>query len=40
MVPDDMIIEKVTRESFENMLARDAGRTYDNYGTIASSMLG
>ena len=30
----------MTRKQFENMLAREAGKTYDNYGTIAQGLLG
>lgn len=40
VVPEDLQIEAVTREQFENMLAREAGRTYDNYGTIANQLVG
>ena len=40
VIPNDLHLERVTREQFENMLAQDAGRTYDNYGTIASQLLG
>ncbi len=40
MVPDDMLIRKVTRSQFENMLAADAGRAYDNYGAIAQQLVG
>lgn len=40
VIPDDLEIEKVTREAFENMLAKQAGATYDNYGTIAGQLLG
>ena len=35
VVPDDMRIERVSAEIFNEMLAKDANRTYDNYGTIA-----
>ena len=40
VVPEDLVIERVTREQFENMLAKEAGKTYDNYGTIAQQILG
>ena len=40
VVPADMEIQRVTREEFDNMLAKDAGRTYDNYGTIAHQLVG
>lgn len=40
VIPKDMQIEKVTREHFENMLAREAGRSYDNYGMIADQLVG
>ena len=40
VVPDDLRIQTVTREHFENMLAEQAGRTYDNYGMIAENLLG
>ena len=40
VVPDDLRIQTVTRENFENMLAEQSGRAYDNYGTIAENLLG
>lgn len=40
VVPDDLRIETVTREAFERMLAKDAGKAYDNYGTIAADLIG
>lgn len=40
VVPSDLKIETVTREQFENMLAKDAGKAYDNYGTISHELLG
>lgn len=40
VVPDNLRIETVTRDAFEKMLAKDAGKTYDNYGTIAADLLG
>lgn len=40
VVPKDMDVQRVTREQFENMLAEDAGRSYNNYGTIAGQLLG
>jgi len=35
VVPNDLEIQTVTREQFENMLVREAGKSYDNYGTIS-----
>jgi hypothetical protein len=29
----------VTEEAFEEMLKKEAGRTYDNYGDIASELF-
>ncbi len=39
-VPDDLRIDFVTREQFENMLAKDAGKQYENYGKIAHNLIG
>ena len=35
VIPDKMAIKRLTEEEFENLLKTEAGRTYDNYGTIA-----
>ena len=39
VVPNDLEIKRVTREQFDLMLQKEAGRTYDNYGTIATNLL-
>ena len=35
VIPDKMTIKRLTEEEFENLLKEEAGKTYDNYGTIA-----
>ena len=40
IVPDELDVQRVTRREFENMLAREAGKTYDNYGTISEGLVG
>lgn len=40
VVPTDLAVEKVTREVFEAMMAEKSGKTYDQYGTIASGLGG
>jgi hypothetical protein len=40
VVPDTLRIRKLTEEAFENMLKAEAGKTYDNYGTIAKDLVG
>ena len=40
VVPDTLRIRQLTEEAFENMLKAEAGKTYDNYGTIAKDLVG
>ena len=40
VVPDTLRIQKLTEEAFDNLLKAEAGRTYDNYGTIAKDLVG
>ena len=35
VIPDSMTFKKLTEEEFDNLLKEEAGKTYDNYGTIA-----
>ena len=35
VIPDKMTIKRLTEEEFDNLLKEEAGKTYDNYGTIA-----
>ena len=35
VIPDKMAIKRLTEEEFDNLLKTEAGKTYDNYGTIA-----
>jgi hypothetical protein len=39
IVPNNLKIKRVTREQFDLMLQMEAGRTYNNYGTIATNLL-
>ena len=40
VVPDTLQLRRVSLEAFENMLQAEAGKAYDNYGTISRSLLG
>jgi hypothetical protein len=40
VVPDTLRIRKLTEEAFDNLLKAEAGRTYDNYRTIAKALVG
>ena len=40
IIPEDLQFRKVTVDAFHNMLAKDSGRTYDNYGAIARQLGG
>ena len=35
VVPEGMRIRIMTREAFENMLLKEAGHNYDNYGLVS-----
>ena len=35
VVPEGMRISMMTREAFDNMLLKEAGRNYDNYGLVS-----
>ena len=35
VVPEGTYISTMTREAFNNMLLKEAGRNYDNYGFIS-----
>ena len=35
VIPDKMTIKRLTEEEFDNLLKEEAGKTYDNYSTIA-----
>jgi hypothetical protein len=39
VIPDKMAIKRLTEEEFDNLLKVEAGRTYDNYGTIAQDLI-
>jgi hypothetical protein len=39
VVPNGLEIKRVAREQFDLMLQKEAGRMYDNYGTIATDLL-
>jgi len=40
VIPDTLKIRMITEEAFDNLLKADAGKTYDNYGTIAKDLIG
>ena len=40
VVPDTLQLRRVSLEAFENMLQAEAGKAYDNCGTISRSLLG
>lgn len=40
IIPEDLKFRRVTINEFENMIAKDSGRVYDNYGTIAQQLGG
>ena len=35
VVPEGMRISTITREAFDNMLLKEAGRNYNNYGLVS-----
>ena len=35
VVPEGMRLSTMTREAFNNMLLKEAGRNYDNYGLVS-----
>ena len=35
IVPDGLELKRVSEEAFEEMLKKEAGKQYDNYGDIA-----
>ena len=39
VVPDQMTIQKVTQQEFENLLVAEAGKNYDNYGIIGRDLV-
>lgn len=39
VVPDTLTIKKITEKEFENLLTEEAGKTYDNYGTIGRQLI-
>ena len=40
VIPDTLRIKMITEEAFNNLLKAEAGKTYDNYGTIARDLIG
>jgi hypothetical protein len=40
VIPDDLKLKRVTIDTFNEMIKREAGRTYDNYGMIAHDLIG
>ena len=40
VIPDTLRIKMITEEAFDNLLKAEAGKTYDNYGTIAKDLIG
>jgi hypothetical protein len=40
LIPDDLEIVRMSKDAWEAMLAKQAGQSYDNYGTISQDLLG
>lgn len=40
IIPQDIKLQMVTTQEFNNMLKREAGKSYDNYGMIAENLMG